>query len=161
LSGAGGYRYGQIDGMFRALLSEAYLAKGDAGRAGDLGAQALAIARAGGWGVAIGYAERAVGRVALAAGQLDEAEAAINRSLSTFAEGEALAQAARSRLPLAEIRVARGDPEAAAAELTAAQQTFAQMHAPILVERARRLAQDLGVALEVEPRETMPGSMPS
>ena len=148
LSGAGGYRYGQIDGMFRALLSEAYLAKGDAGRAGDLGAQALAIARAGGWGVAIGYAERAVGRVALAAGQLDEAEAAVNRSLSTFAEGEALAQAARSRLPLAEIRAARGDPDAAAAELAAAQQTFAQMRAPILVERTRRLAQDLGVTLE-------------
>ena len=161
LSGAGGYRYGQIDGMFRALLSEAYLAKGDAGRAGDLGAQALAIARAGGWGVAIGYAERAVGRVALAAGQLDEAEAAVNRSLSTFAEGEALAQAARSRLPLAEIRAARGDPDAAAAELAAALQTFAQMRAPILVERARRLAQDLGVTLEAGPRETMPGSMPS
>ncbi len=145
LSGAGGYRYRQIDGVFRALLSEAYLAKGDAGRAGDLGAQALAIARAGGWGVAIGYAERAVGRVALAAGQLDEAEAAVNRSLSTFAAGEALAQAARSRLPLAEIRAARGDQDAAAAELDAARQTFAQMRAPILVERAHRLAQDLGL----------------
>ena len=90
-----------------------------------------------------------MGRVALAAGHLDEAEAAINRSLSTFAAGEALAQAARSRLPLAEIRAARGDPDAAAVHLAAAVQTFAQMHAPILVERARRLAQDLGVTLEV------------
>jgi tetratricopeptide (TPR) repeat protein len=161
LSGAGGYRYGQIDGMFRALLSEAYLAKGDAGRAGDLGAEALAIARAGGWGVAIGYAERAVGRVALAAGQLDEAEAAVNRSLSTFTEGEALAQAARSRLPLAEIRAARGDRDAAAAELGAALQTFSQMRAPTLVERTRRLAQDLGVTLEAGPRETPSGNPPS
>jgi tetratricopeptide (TPR) repeat protein len=156
LSGAGGYRYGQIDGMFRALLSEAYLAKGDAGRAGDLGAQALGIARAGGWGVAIGYAERAVGRVALNVGQLDEAEASVNRSLSTFVAGEALAQAARSRLPLAEIRAARGDKDTAAAELAAAQQTFQQMRAPILVERARRLATELGVTMEAEPRETMP-----
>jgi hypothetical protein len=64
-------------------------------------------------------------------------------------------------LPLAEIRAARGDHATAGAELAAAQQTFAQMRAPILVERARRLAQDLGVTLEVGPRETMPGSIPS
>lgn len=64
-------------------------------------------------------------------------------------------------MPLAEIRAARGDPDTAAAELAAALQTFAQMRAPILIERARRLAQDLGVTLEAGPRETMPSNTPS
>ena len=145
LSGAGGYRYRQVDGMLCALLTEAYLAKGDAGRAGTLGAEALTIARAGGWGVAVGYSERAIGRVALADGRLDEAEAALARAFEQFAAAEAPAQVARTRLPLAELRAARGDKHSAAVELRAAVEVFARMRAPRLVDRARSLAGDLDV----------------
>src|SRR5690606_26144408 len=59
LSGAGGFRSGQLDPMLTAVLGEAYLAQGDAGRAAAASADALAGARAGGWPVAVGYAERA------------------------------------------------------------------------------------------------------
>ena len=148
LSGTGGYRYRQIDGMFRALLSEAYLAKDDVEQARAIGEQALDIARTGGWGVAIGYAERAVGRLALTLGKLDDAEAALERSIRTFADVEARAQVARSHLPLAELRAARGDHVAAAAELRAARQLFTNMRAPRLVEYTQRLAGQLGVNLE-------------
>jgi DNA-binding SARP family transcriptional activator len=148
LSGAGGYRYRQIDGMVRALLSEAYLEGNDLERAGGVGEQALAIARAGGWGVAIGYAERAMGRLAVAVGKLDDAEAALEHAMQTFADIEARAQVARSHLPLAELRAARGDHAAAAAELRAARQFFTTMRAPRLVERTRRLAERLGANLD-------------
>ena len=153
LSGTGGYRYRQIDGMFRALLSEAYLAKDDREHARAIGAQALAIARAGGWGVAIGYAERAVGRLALTLGELDDAEAALERAVRTFADIEARAQVARSHVLLAELRAARGDHAAAAAELRAARQLFTSMRAPRLVERTQRLAGQLGVNLEERARD--------
>jgi DNA-binding SARP family transcriptional activator len=151
LSGTGGYRYRQLDGMFRALLCECYLARGDVESARAIGGLALDISRTGGWAVAIGYAERAVGRLALATGKLDDAEAALERAVRTFADIEARAQVARSRLPLAEARAARGDPNAATVELRAACELFTSMRAPRLVERARRLAGQLGVSLEESP----------
>jgi len=151
LSGTGGYRYRQIDGVFRALLCECYLARGDVEQARAIGELALDIARTGGWAVAIGYAERAVGRLALAVGKLDDAEAALERAVRTFADIEARAQVARSRLPLAEARAARGDTNAAAVELRAARELFASMRAPRLVECAGRLAERLGVSLEETP----------
>jgi len=145
LSGAGGYRYRQLDGQLRALLSEAFLTKGDLARAQALGANALSIAAAGGWPVAIGYAARAVGRIALAAGKPDEADAAARQALRTFAECEALAQLARSRLGLAEILAVRGERSAAGSELSAAREAFVQMRVPRLVERTERLAKALGL----------------
>jgi tetratricopeptide (TPR) repeat protein len=158
LSGAGGgYRYRQLDGMLRALLGEARLIAGDVERARVSGEEALAIAREGAWPVAIGYAERALGRVALAAGRLEDAEGALERALLTFAAIEARAQVARTRVILAEVRAARGDRHAAAAELRTACEVFEQIKAPRLVESTRRLAADVGVSLEAtSPLPTLP-----
>ncbi len=150
LSGAGGYRYRQVDGMFRAILSEAYLAGGDVERARKIAEEALAIADAGGWSVAVGYAARAAGRVALATGRLDDAAAAFEQAQRTFDAGEARAQVGRTRWSLAELHTARGDRGAAAIELSAALELFVQMRAPRLVERTRGLADKLGVSLAVE-----------
>jgi DNA-binding SARP family transcriptional activator len=152
LSGlGGGYRFRQLDGMYRALLGEAHLIAGDVERARDAAEEALAIARAGGWPVAIGYAERAVGRIALTTGRLDEAEGALERALLTFAASEARAQAARTRVVLAEVRAARGDRRAAAVELDAARELFEQMRAPRLAAATRRLADGLGLGSAPTP----------
>ena len=159
LSRAGGYRYRQIDGMLRALLGEALLAAGHLERAHAAATEALSIARAGGWLVAVGYAERATGRIALKEGRLDDAEAALEESLRTFATIEARAQVAHSRVALAELRAARGDKHGTATELRAAHALFAHMRAPRLVERAQRLAAELGVNLEATKlvyREALP-----
>lgn len=156
LSGAGGYRYRQLDGVFRALLSEAYLANNNIERARAIGEQALDIARTGGWTVAVGYAERAVGRLALATGKLEDAEAALERALRTFLDIEARAQVARSHLPLAEARAARGDKDAAASDLRTAWELFMAMRVPRLVERTQRLAEQLGVSLEEAPSPETP-----
>jgi DNA-binding SARP family transcriptional activator len=147
LSEVGGYRYRQMDAILRALLSEGHLAGGDVDRARAIGADALAIAQAGGFRVAIGYAERAVGRAEQAAGRLDAAEAALDRAVRTFVGVEARAQAARSRLSVAALRAAAGDKDAAAAELQAASAELGAIGAPRLVERARRLAEELGLRL--------------
>jgi DNA-binding SARP family transcriptional activator len=147
LSAAGGYRYRQVDGMVRALLAEAHLDAGHVDQARAIATEALAIAREGGWPVAIGYAERALGRVDVAAGRLNDGEAALERALHTFAAAEARAQVARTRVALGRARAARGDVHAAAADLRAAHVLFGQMRTPRLVERVRQLADDLGVSL--------------
>jgi tetratricopeptide (TPR) repeat protein len=147
LSGTGGYRSGQLDGLLRAMLAEAYLAASDLERAGKVGANALQITRAGGWPVAIGYAERVLGRIALGAGQLDDAERALEAAVRTFAGSETRAQVGRSQLPLAELHAARGDLAGAAAALRTALELFTRMRTPRLVERTEALAAKLGVPL--------------
>jgi tetratricopeptide (TPR) repeat protein len=148
LSSTGGYRYGQVDAALRALLAEAALLRGAGRDALGLAEDAHAVARAGGWGVAVGYAERALGRALATAGRLDEAEAAVDRSIGAFAAIEAGAQLARSHLVAAELRATRGDKHAAAAALRLAHGVFSRLGAPRLVDRAARLADALGVPLE-------------
>lgn len=147
LSSGGGYRYRQIDPFLRATLAEAYLDHGDRARAHDVAAAALPVATAGGWAVAIGYAARAIARCALAAGKLEDAETAARQALRTFADSDARAQVARSRLTLAEILATRGDGAAATTELTAAREAFVQMRVPRLVDRTEKLAQALGLSV--------------
>jgi DNA-binding SARP family transcriptional activator len=159
LSGAGGYRYRQLDGMLLGLLAEAKLASGQAEQAQAIAVEALTVARKGAWPVAIGYAERALGRVELAAGRLDEAERALRAALDTFTAIEAYAQAARSRIPLGELHARRDNRRAAAAELRAARDLFTQMRAPHLAERAHRLAAELGISLDGAPTLPAPGSV--
>jgi tetratricopeptide (TPR) repeat protein len=147
LSPTGGYRYRQFDAFLQATLSEAYLAKGEVARAHELAVAALPSATPGGWAVAIGYAARALGRAALAAGKLDDAEAAARQALRAFGEASTHAQVARSRLVLAEVLVARDDRGAATTELVTAREAFVQMRVPRLVERTERLAAALGLTL--------------
>ena len=144
LSGSGGYRNQQVGSLLTAMLSEAYLLRGDVEHARELAARARAIVTGAGWAVALGYAERAAARVACVMGKLDDAEMAARHALETFAGCGAPAQVARSRLALAEILAARGDDRAAIAELTAARDAFAQMRIPRLVERTERLVGKLG-----------------
>jgi tetratricopeptide (TPR) repeat protein len=148
LSGTGGYRNQQIGSLLTAMLSEAYLLKGDVEHARELAARARAIVTGAGWAVALGYAERAAARVACAMGKLDDAEAAARHALETFAGSGAPAQVARSRLALAEILVAREDAAAATVELRTAREAFTQMRVPRLVERTERLAGTLGLGLD-------------
>ena len=145
LSGTGGYRSRQVVGMFTAILGEAYLLRGAITRADELTSEALATAGPDGWPVAIGYAERAAGRVASARGALDEAEGWMRRSERTFLTCEAPCQAALSRVALAEVLAARGDLEAARTKFESACNVFEGMPAPRLVERTRRLAGALRV----------------
>jgi len=113
MKGTGGYRSRQYGAWLAAILAEAYLMHGDAARAHDTAASALALAADGGWPVAIGYSQRAVGRVALAAGKLDDAERMLGAAVRTFTDCGAVVLLARARLVMAELFVARGNGEAA------------------------------------------------
>jgi tetratricopeptide (TPR) repeat protein len=146
LVGSTAYRARQVDSFMMALLSDALRVDGQMERAAELAGRALAVSMAGGWSVPVGYAYRALGRIALASGKVDDAETAQRQSIATFEKIDARCQVARSRLDLAEVLKARGDRESARAELEIARGAFTQMQAPRLVERASRGLAALGFA---------------
>jgi tetratricopeptide (TPR) repeat protein len=146
LVGSTSYRARQVDSFMMALLSDALRVDGQMERAADLAGRALAVSTAGGWSVPVGYAYRALGRIALASGKLEDAESAQRQSIETFEKVDARCQVARSRLDLAEVLKARGDRNRARAELEIARGAFTQMQAPRLVERASRGLAALGSA---------------
>lgn len=147
LRAGGGYRLGQIDGYFTAVLAEAYVLVSDPRRAAALADDALATGRAGKWAVAIAYAERATARAAWAGADLVRAAEHMGRALELFRSTEARFQIARTELSMGELQHARGDTESAAAYLRSAHAAFVALRVPRHVELAERLARDIRVAL--------------
>jgi hypothetical protein len=95
------------------------------------------------WG--IGWSERALGRMALAAGNLDTARTHLERALAAVEGAGARFEAARTRLPLARVEGAAGNPAAAARLVADAHRVFVELRAPVYVEGARALARELGL----------------
>jgi len=141
------FRVRQFQGWFTALLGEAYLQRGDAERARAVAGEGLEIVTAIGYRWGIGWAERILGRIALARGLLSEAERHLGSALTTFTEMGARYDVARTRLDVAGLTHRRGERDATAANLEAALQLFTMLRIPRYVERTRRLAETLHVAL--------------
>jgi len=147
LRAGGGYRFGQIDGYFTAVLAEAYVLASDPKRGTALADEALAAGRAGKWAVGIAYAERATARAAWAGGDLVQAAEHMMRALELFRSTEARFQTARTQLSMGELAQARGDRESATAYLRAAHAGLVTLRVPRHVGLVERLARDIGVAL--------------
>jgi DNA-binding NarL/FixJ family response regulator len=127
----------------RELLVDAELARGDAVAAA---AEASALAEAGarlGWEVVSARAERALGRVLVATGDLGGATACLDRALVAFARLELPLEAGRTRLSLAAC-LAASDRESAAHEARAALAAFDRLGARADADRAAALLRELG-----------------
>src|SRR5262249_9226103 len=98
LGDGGGSRNG---GWVSALLSEAYLLNGEVKKAHEMALRALHVTRNIGNWYGIGYAERILGRTALASGALGEAEGFLGDALRTFASRDARFEVARTHMGLA------------------------------------------------------------
>jgi predicted ATPase/class 3 adenylate cyclase len=128
-------------------LGEAYSLQGQRVRARDLALQGLAMAKEIGFGLGIGWAQRALGRIALANGALAEAATTLQEALQTFTAMHARAEVARTSLDLAALAQTQGAPERTARHLHDAYGLFWELRVPIYVERARHLAAAFGVSL--------------
>ena len=95
----------------------------------------------------VGWAERALGRIAQARGALADAADHFGEAHRAFAAGGAEYEVARIQLDLAELAGTRGDREAAARYLGEALRRFGDLGLPHYAERAEPLAASLGVAL--------------
>jgi DNA-binding NtrC family response regulator/tetratricopeptide (TPR) repeat protein len=137
----------QMEATFTTWLGEACLLNGDVARARELAEHGLAVARAGGYRAALGFAERFLGRVLQAEGRLPEARRQLAEALRSFEESEARFEVGRTHLALAEVARALGDSEAAAGHVEAAASVFQALGVPAYASRAAELARRLDLPL--------------
>src|SRR5262245_46589363 len=123
-----------------AFLAEAWLGRGDRGRARALAEESLAILREGRFDFWLELTKRRLGRIAWAEGAVADAESSLTQALEGFAAIGSRFEAARTRLDLADLEHARGHAAAATAHLVAARETFIALDVPYYVERADALA---------------------
>ena len=128
-------------------LGEAYRLQGQRGRARDLTQQGLAMARDIAFPLGVGWAQRALGRIALANGALAEAAQHLQAALQTFTATQGRAEVARTMLDVATLAHAQAHQEQAATHLQEAAALFRDLRVPLYVERAHDLAAVCGVSL--------------
>lgn len=147
----GQFRFAPLQGLFMAFLAEAYGANRKVEKAIALASRGLAVASRAGSLYGVGCAQRALGRIAQAQGDLREAEARLNESLGTFASMKARYDLARSHLDLAVLAHLTRRPAEAATHLGEALALFRALRIPRYVERAQQLAAEFEIALADDP----------
>jgi class 3 adenylate cyclase/tetratricopeptide (TPR) repeat protein len=134
----------QLLGWFSAFLAEAYLRSQRLDEARDFAVEALAVTEGVRFRYGSGMAQRALGRVALAAGDRETATATLLEALASFRSIQASFEVGRTRLELA---LASGaGSESAAQQLDEARRLFAELRLPAYVARAESLAEELVAA---------------
>jgi ATP/maltotriose-dependent transcriptional regulator MalT len=139
------FGFPQWHGMFTASLAEAYRLSGDASQAQSLAHRGLEISRGARYWFGVGYGQRVLARIARSADALDEAESELTEALETFQSIGAEFEVARVRLELADLAGHRGDRERARTRLEPARRTFERLRVPHYLDRADRLARELGL----------------
>ena len=126
--------------VFGGFLAGAYRSAGRIDEAREAAEGALSLSRRLGYPWSTALAQRELGRVALAAGDLAGAESRLDEALEAFTGMDALFEAAVTRLDLAELARRRGRDEEAARLLEVCRQSFAAMGSPSYLARTESLA---------------------
>src|SRR5712691_6522923 len=132
---------------FTALLAEAYRCTQQFETAQELAQRGLDIARAAHHGYGVGWALRALGRVAQARGLCTEAAIYLHEALQAFVSIQMPFETGRSHLDLAALAHAQGNQASAATHLTEAYALFTEVQVPRYVERTVQLASEFGITL--------------
>ncbi|HKV08669.1 MAG TPA: hypothetical protein VJ725_11055, partial [Thermoanaerobaculia bacterium] len=138
----------QLFGWFSAFLAEARLLAGR--RPAEVLEQArhaLTVTEASGFRYGTGLAQRALGRIASAAGERSEAGVRLGEALESFRAIQAPFEVGRTLLDLALLAYAGGDSDEAARCLGEAYRLFMELRVPQYAEKTERLADDLAVSL--------------
>ena len=96
----------------------------------------------------LGWAQRALGRIALAGGRSAEAAEHLAQAVQTFGSMRARFELARTQLDLARALHAQGDGKAAATTLRSADEQFRSLKISRYVARSEWLARKLRIELE-------------
>jgi tetratricopeptide (TPR) repeat protein len=131
----------QLLGWFSAFLAEVRLLSSHPAEARELAREALSITEEVRFRYGSGMAQRALGRIARAAGDRDEAEKWLTEAVESFNAIEAPFEVARTRLELALASGAGSD--GAARQLGEARRIFRDLRLPFYVEKTDRLAGEL------------------
>jgi DNA-binding NtrC family response regulator/tetratricopeptide (TPR) repeat protein len=138
------FKFLQWQGLLSAWLAEALLLVGQRERARREAAGARRALRASGFRLGLGAAQRALGRIACAGGEREEAEARFREALETFTDIGARYELARTLLLCAEAALEdpgeRGEGAACAQE---ACRLFAALGVPAYQKRSDEVARAL------------------
>ncbi len=141
------YRELRFHARISVWLAEAYLLSGQVERARSVALQALDASRDLEFRFAVGAAQRALGRVAAAAGAPGEAETHLLDARRTFAAIEVRFEEARTCLDLAGLAHAQGKLEATTAYLGEAHRGFVALRTTHYVAITEERARGFGVSL--------------
>ena len=136
----------QLLGWFSAYLGEARLGLGRMEEAREAALEAVATTQEVHFWYGIAIAQRAMGRIAAAAGDSDEAVARLEEALNGFLTLEVPFEVARTRLDLAALAHAHGDTRTAFEQLRQARAAFLSLKLPRHTEQAQALAARMGIS---------------
>jgi class 3 adenylate cyclase/tetratricopeptide (TPR) repeat protein len=136
----------QLLGWFSAYLGEAYLGLDRMEEALAAALEAVETTQEVKFWYGIGLAQRAVGRIAAAAGDPEEAAARLGEALEGFLRLQVPFEVARTRLDLAALAHGGGHKQEAFEQLRQARAVFVALRVPRYTEQANALAARMGVA---------------
>jgi tetratricopeptide (TPR) repeat protein len=145
------FGFRQLEGRFTTFLGEAYLAQGQVDTARELVSEGMRLSAGASYSYGLGWARHALGRIALASGDLAAADIHLTDALKTFTRIYARFLVAWTRLALARLAHARNDRPDVARQLGEAYAAFRMLRIPHYVAETERLARELAVSLEDEP----------
>jgi tetratricopeptide (TPR) repeat protein len=122
-----GMRYSRLVGWFRGWLAEAYLLTGDPARAREEALLGLQIGVETGFTWAVGLAQRALGYIARADGDHDQARRRLGDAFGTFEETQSRFDAARTQLALAALEDEQAQPASARAHREVAARLLSEL----------------------------------
>jgi tetratricopeptide (TPR) repeat protein len=141
----GQLRLRQTQSRAAAWLGGAYLGHGRMEQARQMARWGLDLGREVQYGLGIAWAQRVLGRIAQASGDLAAARRHLEAALQSFAAIQARFEVGRTHLALAELARVEGRSAALQAHLTAAAGLFQDLEVPRYAARAAELAQALAV----------------
>jgi DNA-binding SARP family transcriptional activator/tetratricopeptide (TPR) repeat protein len=127
-------------GLFLAMLADAYRAAGRLDAARKTVEEALRIGLAFEYPYAKGWAERTLGRMAEVDGSVGDARDRLAAALATFGSIEARLEVGRTHLDLARVERAAGNGDAAGRHLGEARALFSALDLGPWLERAQQVA---------------------
>jgi tetratricopeptide (TPR) repeat protein len=134
----------QLLGWFSAFLAEAYLLADRPDEARVVAGEALTTTEGIGFRYGSGLAQRALGRIARAAGDHEGAETWLEQALESFRVIQAPFEVGRTRLELA-LLAGAGSAEAGR-QLEEARRLFGELRVPLYVEKSDSLAAELAAS---------------
>ena len=136
------FGFPQWHGWAATHTAEALRLEGRLAEAAAAAQRGLEVARQAQYWYAVAFSHRVRGRIARDEGRLGEAAAELAQALSTFERIGGAFEAARTRLDVAMVARASGDPDRAQREMDAACRAFEELDTPAYRARADRLASD-------------------
>jgi len=139
------FGYRRLEGLYTTFLGEAHFLYGQCDTARRLVDQGLAIASETPYRTGTAWAQRALGRLIQADGDLAVAAHWLKTALGTFASMQARFEVGRTYLALAELAQRQDDRAEVILHLSAAHHLFTALKVPVYVERTTQVASALGL----------------